>query len=141
MSDEVVFPEKAHPPADAALKEALGKAKPHWDALLAHLDDDHEGLAREWKFYGAKFGWQLKVAGKKKAILYLVPRAGRFLAALALDQKAVAALKASDLPAELVREVEIAKAYPEGRPARVEVTARKQLDVVKRLIALKLAAR
>lgn len=133
---EPLFTDAGKPPDDAALAAALGRAKRHWDAILASLPED--GIAREWKFYGAKYGWQLKIAKGKRAMLYLVPRPSKFGAALALPDQAVAALRGSGLPAALVQEIESARRYPEGRPARIEVSAREDAEIVQRLLAIKL---
>jgi hypothetical protein len=120
------------------LSRLLGKARKPWDALRAHLEG-LEGVASEWKFYGARHGWQLKVVAQRRALLYLIPREGRFTAALALRADAIAALRSSGVPAKLVREIEAARESPEGKPARVEVSGMRELAVVKTLIAVKLA--
>jgi hypothetical protein len=134
------FDDKAHKPTDKRLATALGKSKKCWDAILEGVDRARGGLGCEWKFYGAKFGWQLKVMDKKRTVLYLVPREGGFLAAMALSERAVAAVRVSSLPPTLVSEIETAKVLPEGRPARIEVTSAKQLEVVRQLMAIQLHA-
>lgn len=135
---EIVWNERSTKPTDAALAEALGKNKKHWDAIDEHVARASEGLEREWKFYGAKHGWTYKVTRKKKAVLYLVPHGKSFTASMALREKAVEAVRRSNLPPELVAEIDSAKTYPEGKPARIEVTSQKKVDIVKRLIAIKL---
>jgi hypothetical protein len=134
------FTDKSKAPDDKTLAETLGKSAKHWDALMKHLGTISSSLVHEWKFYGPKYGWQLKVSDKKRAVLYLVPVQGSFLAALALTDKAVEAVRQSDLPAELIREIETAKANPEGRPARISVKSRSDIDTVKQLLAIKLPA-
>jgi len=126
-------------PDDAALADVLGDAKVCWDAILAHLDGV-SGLAREWRFYGAKHGWQLKVARRKRAVLYLIPERARFTAAFALKGDVLGALRASTLPAALVREIETARTFAEGRPARVVVTRAADVAVVLELVAIQLRA-
>jgi hypothetical protein len=132
--------DKAKKPSDAALSETMGKAKKHWDTLIAWLSKEHPGLIQEWKFYGEKYGWQLKIFDKKRAILYMVPHQGYFMAALALKEKAIASLKESNLPASLIEEIENAKAVPEGKPARIEVTTKEQVEMVMKLVGIKLGA-
>ncbi len=131
--------DKSKTPDEAVLSNLLGPCKTHWDAILEHVEKANGRLVREWKFYGAKYGWQLKVADRKHALVYLIPHQGSFLAAMGLNEKAVAALKASTLPGSLVHEVESAKAYPEGRPARIEVTGPDQAEIVRQLLDIKLA--
>jgi hypothetical protein len=133
------FDDKSHAPDEASLAAALGKAKAHWDAIVRHAEKECDGLLREWKFYGKKYGWQLKFSDKRRAVLYLIPHRNSFLAAMALSPEAVGALREHDLPAALVREIEDAKAAPEGRPARVEVSSKKDADLVRQLLAIKLS--
>lgn len=130
------FLERAPRPDDAALTRALGKARPHWDALVAYLDA--VGATHEWKHYGAKHGWQLKAVKQKAAVLYMIPHERSFLAALALKGKAIELALASDLPRDLIDAIETAKDYAEGRPARVEVQTKAEVAVVMRLLAIKL---
>ncbi|MCP3918894.1 MAG: DUF3788 domain-containing protein [bacterium] len=135
---EIVWNERSKKPTGAALARALGKNKKHWDAIDEHVANGCEGLECEWKFYGAKHGWTYKVTRRKKAVLYMIPHGKTFTASMALREKAIEAARGSNLPRELVAEIEAAKAYPEGRPARIEVTSQKKVGIVKKLIAIKL---
>lgn len=124
----------ADPPDATAL---LGKARPAWDAIRAFLDAV-PGATSEWKFYGARHGWQLKVTKDRRALIYLIPRSENFTAALALREPAIAALRASKLPAQQIHDIEQAKASSEGKPARIIVTGARQLGWVKALVEIKL---
>lgn len=129
---------EAKAPSDAELARRLGRAKKHWDVILDALSV-HDGLVREWKFYGAKYGWQLKLVSRRRAIVYLIPRDRGFTAGLALNDAALEAVRRGRFPAALLREIETAKAAPEGHPARIDVTGAEQVDLVIRLVALKLS--
>jgi hypothetical protein len=132
-----VFSEKTEQPDDAALTRALGRSKAHWDAIMRHVQG-LDGVTVSWKFYGKKHGWQVKALRKKKALLYLIPHQGSFLAAMALDEQALEAVRGSALPPALVEEIVAAKPSPEGHPARVEVGTKAQAELVRRLLAIKL---
>jgi hypothetical protein len=132
------FADKSAPPDDAALREVLGKSKNAWDATLAHVQAKVEGVDVTWKFYGNKYGWQIKATRGKKAVLYMIPHPGKFMAATALPRRALAELDDAGLPDDLVAAIRAAKAYAEGTPARVEVSSAKQVAIVKRLLALAL---
>jgi hypothetical protein len=133
-----VFDEKTAPPNDAALTQALSRSKTHWDAIMRHIEGI-EGVTVEWKFYGKKHGWQVKALRKKKALIYLIPHQGSFLAGMALDERALAAVRGSTLSPAFVEEVAAAKPSPEGHPARVEVTSKVGAELVRRLLAIKLS--
>jgi hypothetical protein len=132
------FEDRSQPPTAASLSRELGRAKVHWDTLESSLATDWPDLTLEWKFYGGKYGWQLKVSRKRRAVLYMLPGKGSFVAALALKGRALSALVECGLPASLVDEILSAKEYPEGRPARVVVTSAQKVRQVQRLISLKL---
>ena len=134
-----VFDDKAHAPDDAALAAMLGRTKRHWDAVVAHGLDAADGVTEEWKFYGKKHGWQLKLLHKRRALLWLVPHEKSFLAGMALRESAMDQVRASKLPKDLIREIVEAKAYMEGKPARIEVTNLKDVATVKKLLAIKAA--
>lgn len=135
-----VLVDKSAPPDDATLAAALGRAKPQWDHIVARAHIACPGLAGEWKHYGQKHGWQLKLATKKRAIIYLIPHRGSFTAALALNPRAVAALRDGGFAESYVREVENGRTSPEGKPARVEVSDRKDGETVIKLLAVKVAS-
>ena len=132
--------DKSRTPADADLDAALGAARRAWDAIVAELAS-RDGLTRRWKFYAGGHGWQLQIRDRKSAVMYLIPKAGSFVAALPLRDDAVAALADSDLPADVIRAIQTARPAPEGRPARIEVTGVRQVPIVRTLLALRLASR
>ena len=99
-----------------------------------------DGVIPEWKYYGEKHGWQLKLLARKRAVAYLIPRQGHFTAALALRPAALAAVRSSGLPEALIRAIDAAKPSSEGKPARVDVTGARELAWVKELIGIKLAS-
>ncbi|MEN8150321.1 MAG: DUF3788 family protein [Planctomycetota bacterium] len=66
------------------------------------------------------------------------PRSKHFLASAAFGEKAVAAVRSSDLPAETKELVATAVRYAEGRAVRIEVRTRRDAGVVQRLAALRM---
>lgn len=133
-----VFVDKDARPDQAALDRVLGETSGLVEELLAYSAEVKPGLKQEWKFYGKKHGWQLKVFDRRRAAFYLIPHEGSFLAGMALRPPAVEAVKGSDLPQALIDEIANAKAYREGTPARVEVTGPAEAELVKRLMTFKL---
>jgi hypothetical protein len=130
-----VFDERSEPPDDAALGKALGRSKAHWDAIMRHVEGI-DGVSVEWKFYGKKHGWQVKALRKRKALIYLIPHQGSFLAGMALGEQALEAVRGSALPPTLIDEIAAAKPSSEGHPARVEVETKAQAELVRRLLAI-----
>ena len=100
--------------------------------------DNVPGATSEWRFYGAKHGWQLKITTNRRALIYLIPRPGNFTAAVALRKPAIAALRARNQFAQQIRDIEQTPASPEGKPVRIVVTSARQLGSVKTLVVIKL---
>jgi hypothetical protein len=108
--------------------DQLGPSQKLWDTLIAGLAQDHGIEPEGWRGTTA-FPLRLK----KRRIVYLLPRKGFFLAAFALGDKAVSAVKAAKLP------IELGKRYAEGTAVRLEVRKSADLALVRKLAAIKLA--
>ncbi len=130
---------KLEMPADDDLLDVLGRsAQKLWDGLLIGLAE--RGVTqREWHSYSPKAGWALRLKRGARAIVYLSPRPGFFLASFALGDKAVAAARSSELPARVIRIIDDAKRYVEGTAVRIEVKSPADVPVVLKLAEIKLA--
>jgi hypothetical protein len=130
---------KPKPPTDAELAAALGAGKALWDQLIATVVEQLSLDGEEWNSYSRKAGWALRLQYRKRNIVYLSPCQGCFVASFALGDKAVAAARADKLPKSVVQIIDEAKRYAEGTAVRIEVHAAKDIAVVRKLAAIKLA--
>jgi hypothetical protein len=135
---ESVFEDKAAMPDDEALAAVLGKTHPLWARIREPLAKEFDPIQPEWKFYGKKYGWTLKVQHKKRTILYLTPLTGGFRIAFVFGDKAVAAVEDSTVPEGIKEELRNARRYVEGRGLRIEVKSAKDVRTVKQLIHIKM---
>jgi hypothetical protein len=117
MTADFSFTRKDAAPDDSALKRALGAVHPAYKEILTMI----ESYAREWKFYGARLGWQLKVSQKGKALFYLIPLDNSFRLGFAVRDKEKEVLLTLKLPAKVKEELAEAKRYPEGYPLKLLV--------------------
>lgn len=129
---------KTAPPSESDLGEALGRARPVWDELVAELASEHDVTIREWKSYSAKYGWALRLKRGNRTIVWLAPCTGFFEVLFILGDKALAALCQTALPARVRRVLDDAPKYPEGTGVRFQIKAASDIAMVKRLAALKL---
>jgi hypothetical protein len=134
-----VFLDKAKSPSGHELARALGNAKNLWDDIKAQVVDEYEPVTESWGFAGKKHGWSLGLKQKKRSILYLVPGDRTFVCSFALSEKAVAQAQASSLPAGVLKIVNEAPRYPEGRGVRIEVKNPANVALVKKLVNIKMA--
>ena len=131
---------KTAPPTDRELTAALGPARATWDQLLADLARDHGVDVHEWNSYSLKAGWSLRVKRKARTIVWLGPRAGSFMAAFILGDKAMQAARAGKLPQRIVKIMNAAPKYPEGTGIRITLKTPGDIAAVKALAAIKISS-
>jgi hypothetical protein len=125
------------PPADTELQGALGTAWPAWQALLTGEAD----LRPEWKYYGVKYGWSLKLFSGKRNLCFLTPGAGQFAVGFLFNPRDTERVLAAGVPQALKDELAAARVYIEGRPVRVVVREQRDLGPVVELLAIKRTSR
>ena len=133
-----IFMDKSIEPDNNRLAEGLGEKNRLWESLKKYLADKYDNMQEEWKFYGQKHGWTLKVKQKKRTIFYLIPFEDLFKISFVFGDKAVAAAEKSDLPKHLITELKNARKYMEGRGLQVEVKLPADIENIKKLIEIKM---
>lgn len=73
-----------------------------------------------------------------RTIMWLAPYAGCFQVLFIFGEKALTAIRQTALPARVLRVLDEAPRYPEGTGVRFQITAAKDIGVVKTLAAIKL---
>jgi hypothetical protein len=125
-------------PDDKRLAEALGVKNQLWEALKKHLSENYDNILEEWKFYGQKHGWTLKVKQKKRTIFYLIPFEDAFKISFVFGDKAVAVAEKSDLPKHLITALKNARKYMEGRGLQVDIERLEDIENIKKLVEIKM---
>jgi hypothetical protein len=137
--DGSVFTDRTKPPDARALARTLGPRTALWRQIEAELRASLGDLVFEWKHYGNKSGWILKLFLKKRNLFFLTPGEGRFRVAFVFGEKAVAAIAAGGFPEPLVAELLAARKYAEGRGIRLEVESAADVRTVVALAGIKAA--
>lgn len=136
------FSDKERPPTSDDVASALGSsASRAWIDLVTAVTQDYAGTSELWHFASAKFGWSLRLRGKDRILLYLIPQQGSFLVGIVLGDRAVAAATASDLPRATLDAIAAAPRYAEGTGLRLPVTEASRVPDILRLLALKVGVR
>lgn len=131
------FDDKERAPDGRALAKGLGPAKKLWDAFVRHVSETYPPVTEAWRFYKA---WSLRLKRKDRTIVYLLPREGFFLCAFVYGGKATEAARRTKLPKAVMKEIEDAPVYAEGRGFRLEVNTAADLETMKTLAAIKMAS-
>lgn len=116
------FEDKMIVPQEVDLKIALGSVYPFFQKIYSYMDENHTDFRPEWKHYGKKMGWQLKLLKGKRNIMFIVPFDKNFIVAFVFGDKAVQQVMDSDLPEEIKTELQNAKKYMEGRVINFSIT-------------------
>lgn len=134
-----IFDDKAKPPKDAELAVALQDSFIHWNELKKLISERFRPISFEWGFSSKSTGWGMRLKSKDRTILYMTPCDGYFLASFALGAKAVKAAHENDLPRSVLKTIDEAKQYAEGRGVRLEVRSGSDVRNVEKLAAIKMA--
>ena len=81
----------------------------------------------------------LRLKQKKRTVLNMTPCRKHFLVGFVLGEKAVKAARVAGLPDAVMKTIEEAPKYAEGRGVLLEVRNKKDLEGVKELAAIKMA--
>jgi hypothetical protein len=133
------FDDKSRPPQNHDLAATLRSTFPFWNELKRLITSRFAPLSTEWGFTSKKTGWGLRLKQDKRTILYMTPCEGYFLASFALGEKAVEAAHESDLPDSILKIIDTAKKYAEGRGVRLEVRTAEDIRNVEKLAVIKMA--
>ena len=132
-----VFLDKAVIPDETSLRENLKASWPYLEELRRHIAENYVPIREEWKYYGKKYGWTLKVLQKKRNLLFMAPLEGCFAISFVFGDRAVAAIEKSDLPENIIDEIRNARRYVEGRGFRVVVKSREEVNIIPKLLEIK----
>jgi hypothetical protein len=122
------------PPSPRELALLLGRSH---SAFLA-LTQRGSAVTCEWKRYGKKAPWVLKVSRADRTLFYVTPKADAFEATVVLGERATEAALAGRVSKSVHAFIRGAKPYAEGRPVRVPVKDEADVAGVEQLVAVKL---
>ncbi len=132
LSDPAVFP------TDEILSMHLGKAMTPYASLFKFNHASFPDLVERWKYYNDGKSWLLNVSRKKKTLFWLSVKDKCFRTTFYLNPKASQLVPGSRIPKELKDQFKAT----EGKKFRgltVVIKAKKDVEVYKELLALKMA--
>ena len=135
-----VFDDKSRQPTEADLALALKGTFVFWKELKRRIASRFAPLTYEWGFTSKSTGWGLRLKHKERIILYMTPCEGYFLASFALGEKAVEVARAGNVPASIMKVIESAKTYAEGRGVRLRVTSARDVGNVEKVAVVKMSS-
>jgi hypothetical protein len=118
------------PPTEQKLKKTLGDLYSAYKEIL----DLTDAFDHEWKYYGAKIGWQLKATRKGKALFWLTPLEESFRIGFAVRENELEHLLKSNVSPSAKQQLAAAKKYPEGYPLRLAITKKTEMKDVRAVL-------
>jgi hypothetical protein len=138
VNNTPLFSDKQNQPTDAVLSSVLSDTQSIWNEIRTAIEKEHGHVVEEWKFYGTKIGWTLKLLHKKRNLLFLTAHNGYFMLSFVFGEKAVKEVEKSTVSEKIKSDLKNARKYAEGRGIRIEVKKRSQIGTVVKLVAIKL---
>jgi hypothetical protein len=135
--EDNAFNDKSVVPDERTLLSTLGDMGEIWLELRRYVQSNYGPAIEEWKYYGSKSGWTMKLLSPGKNLFFFTALKGGFRLSFVFGDRAVEAILRSDLPKNIIDEVANAKKYPEGKGLRVEVKDRRAAAAVRELIRIK----
>lgn len=135
--EENIFNDKLVVPDGRTVQKALGEAGGFWLELRKYVQENYGPAIEEWKYYGLKSGWTMRMLSNKRNLFFFTVIDKGFRLSFVFGDRAVDAIGRSDLPRSIIDEVMNAQKYPEGRGLRIEVKDRRLAAAVKTLIKIK----
>ncbi|HEX7492298.1 MAG TPA: DUF3788 family protein [Candidatus Limnocylindrales bacterium] len=130
------FSDPALKPTESAIESTIGQSFDRYQSVLALASS----FSREWNFSRGS-GWMLKIHDGKKALLYLIPLAGRFKISMAIRETERDALQADQQLAELHAKLASAKKYSEGLALQFDIDEAADFAVVASFLSRLIAVR
>lgn len=132
-----IFTDKNKQPNHTDLEIALGDSYQLWQQISAYVIACYPEGVEEWNC--SKYGWSCRIKGKKRAIIYLLPRSQFFKTAFVFGQKATELIMKSQISESIKTELASARQYAEGRGIRMDICDNSIISDIKQLIDIKLA--
>lgn len=142
MSEDLgisVFLDKEQMPDDDGLKQHLDKTFDYWKRIREYVLVQYPKGEELWSYFSKKYGWSYRIKDKRRAIIYLSPRAGYFLVTMVFGFRAVDHIVATELDPWIRDTLKNSKAFPEGKVIRIPVKDESWLDSIEALVKIKLA--
>jgi hypothetical protein len=137
--DKPVLSDPATFPTDEVLASHLGKTMPCFLLLFQLNHTNFPEFVERWKYYNDGKSWLLNVSRKKKTLFWLSVKDGSFRTTFYFNDKAAQLVPVSKIPRKL--RDQFAKSEGEKfRAITVEIKTNKDVEVYRKVLALKMAA-
>ena len=136
MSDYVLL-EKKELPNESVVKLRLKNTYNILSEIRDYIKLNIGETIEEWKYYGKKNGWLLKVLIVKRNLFFICICNGYFILSFTFGEKAIKNISGSEISDTINNSLNKAKKYAEGKSILIEVKNMDTIKDIKELIRIK----
>ena len=136
MNDNI-FLEKEPVPTDELIKKAIGNPFQQLLELRKFIKENVGPTTEEWKYYGKKYGYNLKTFLKRRNLFFIIFYEGHFRIGFVFGSRAESAIMESDVSEKSKKKLSEARKYGEGKGIAFDVFDAEPMEDIKKLILLK----
>jgi hypothetical protein len=133
LSDPAVFP------THEVLASHLGKAVSSFNLFCEFNHAHFPEFVERWKYYNDGKRWLMNVSRKKKTLFWLSVKDGSFRTTFYLNAQAAKLVPGSNISQELKDQFKKSEGE-KFRPITVEIRTKKDVEIYRKMLALKMAA-
>ena len=137
--DKPMLSDKTQFPREEIIFSYLGNTKDIWVSFFEYLHENHPDITSEWRYYNDGKSWLMKNTQKKKTVFWLSIQKGFFRITFYFTDKAVKAIADSTIPAEMKKQFKDGKQFGKIRGLMVLFKYKKDIEIAKTLLAIKLS--
>jgi hypothetical protein len=139
LNDDMALGDRDMIPTDEYLETILGGKMVLWQSLLSHATGNYNDISGTWNYYNDGKQWLYKLTRKKKTIFWGAIFKDTFRITFYFGNKAEPVLEKSDLPSSIKEGFKTAQRYGLIKPVSMKVHNDADIEIVKKLIAIKIS--
>jgi hypothetical protein len=136
-SDLFVLSDKDKKPDDTLIFSIIGTKKQYWNEVMNHLKENYNESSGDWNYYNDGKQWLFKMTQKKKTVFWAGLLKESFRITFYFGDKAESVIDASDLPQSVKDGFKTGKRYGKIRAISLKVSDASDIDIIKKLVAIK----
>jgi hypothetical protein len=135
--ENLILSDKQITPTDDYIFSIIGEKRILWQSIMNYVSENYKDISGSWNYYNDGKQWLFKLVRKKKTIFWVGILKDTFRITFWFGDKAEPMIESSDLPQTIKDNFKTAKKYGAIRAVSVKVFEPLDVDIVKKLIAIK----
>jgi hypothetical protein len=136
--EPLVLSDKEIIPTDEYIFSIIGEKRVLWRELLDYMSDNYKDSSGGWRYYKDGNQWLFKMERKKKTVFWAGIMTGTFRVTFYFGDKAENLIYSGDLSQTLKDEFKTGKRYGKIRAISLKMSDQKDVESVKKLVAIKM---